>query len=150
MFITLTFLLFNLCNKNLKLNESFRKEHKCLWIFSLIICLITDYRCFELFTRTKIEIVEENDENNKRDKRINIDNNKDNYDLNNLKNNKNKINKNKINNLDITSNENDITNANLKTGIVKKRELTEKDSTKRNYLEDNDDNNILSNLNKKK
>ena len=70
LYLTLTFLIFNLCNKNS--NDELKSNNKFLWFFSLLACIISDYRCLELFTRTKIDFIEINDENNKKNKKAEI------------------------------------------------------------------------------
>ena len=51
-YITTTFAIFN--NFGNKLNNNLKNNNKLTWILSLIACIFVDYRCFELFTRTKI------------------------------------------------------------------------------------------------
>ena len=142
MFITLTFLLFNLCNDNS--NNALKNNHKCIWFLSLIACIISDYRCFELFTRTKIEIINPNDKDKNEEKNkkgIKDNNNRDKKEKKNKYNFKiDKV----INNLNITSNENDETNANLRTGIHNYSIIKEKSSSYRDYLNET---NVLDNLN---
>ena len=130
MYITVSFLIFNLCNKNS--NNELKSDNKCLWFLSLIACAVSDYKCLEIFTRTKIEIInsDEKEKNkiaeikkNEKDndkKEQKKDKNIDNKD-------KNKINFKEYNN--ITSNEYDKTEANLKTEIDENNNITNEKNT---------------------
>ena len=130
MFITMTFLLFNLCNKN-SLND-LKTNYKCLWLLSLIGCLVSDYRCLELFTRTKIEIIDSNYRNKKGEIIKNNKNRKYNY--------KNNID----NNLDYTTNDNDDTDAHFKTIFKNRKIIEDKNTSTQNSF---DNSNGLFNLN---
>ena len=130
MFITMTFLLFNLCNKN-SLND-LKTNYKCLWFLSLIGCLVSDYRCLELFTRTKIEIIDSNYRNKKGEIIKNNKNRKYNY--------KNNID----NNLDYTTNDNDDTDAHFKTIFKNRKIIEDKNTSTQNSF---DNSNGLFNLN---
>ena len=118
MYITLTFIIFNLCNTN-SFNE-LRSNYKCLWLFSLVSCLISDYRFIELFTRSKIEVICQDKENKKR-KNEKVMNFKD---INNID-----------NNLDIYD-ENDATDANLKFSTSHNKIMKQKNSNAINSLSD--------------
>ena len=146
LYLTLTFLIFNLCNKNS--NNELKSNNKFLWFFSLLACIISDYRCLELFTRTKIVYIDSNDENNHKNERTEIgkskkekeDNKRNNKEVYNFKNIKN------INDFDITSNENEATDAKLKIGNHNNQITDEKQIINKSSFEDS---NALFNVNQK-
>ena len=143
LYLTLTFLIFNLCNKNS--NNELKSNNKFLWFFSLLACIISDYRCLELFTRTKIDFIEINDENNKKNKKAEIKKEKEknkikNKEVYNFKNYKNS------NELNITSNENEVTDAKFKTGIHNTQIIDVKNMINKSSF---DDSNALFNVNQK-
>ena len=138
-YLTLTFLIFNLCNKNS--NNELKSNNKCLWFLSLLACIISDYRCLELFTRTKIEILNSNNEKESKNKKGKIKINKTkNKDVYNFKNHK------YLNDLDINSNENDATDAKFKIGNNNKQIIEEKNVINKSSFEDS---NAMFNLQEK-
>ena len=143
LYLTLTFLIFNLCNKNS--NNELKSNNKFLWFFSLLACIISDYRCLELFTRTKIDFIEINDENNKKNKKAEIKKEKEKNKIKNKEvyNFKNYKNSNELNN---TSNENEVTDSKFKTGIHNTQIIDVKNMINKSSF---DDSNALFNVNQK-
>ena len=147
-YATLTFLIFNLCNKNS--NDELKSNNKFLWFLSLLACIISDYKCIELFTRTKIELLDSNNENKNKNKKGEIKDNKKekekeknktkNKDVYNFKNYKH------VNDMDITTNENDATDAKFKIGFHNTQITGEKNAINKSSFEDS---NALFNENEK-
>ena len=147
-YTTLTFLIFNLCNKNS--NDELKSNNKILWFLSLLACIISDYKCIELFTRTKIEILNSNNEDKNKNKKGEIKENKKekekeenktkNKEVYNFKNYKH------VNDMNITTNENDVTDAKFKIGFHNTQITDEKNVTNKSSFEDS---NALFNENEK-
>ena len=65
MYITTSFIIFNFCTT--KSNINLKNNNKLAWIISLFSCIFFDYKCLEIFTRTKVKMIYStiNDSNNK-------------------------------------------------------------------------------------
>ena len=155
MYLTTTFVLFNICSKKSKIN--LKTKNKIAWLLSLLGTIITDYKCLELFTRTKIKYIKDSKSNppikkSKKQKKeessnqiqsiVNYDNSLSNMDTNN-----------NINNLNLTSNENEL---NYATKKIQQKKITKKKianqnslDNKNNSIENNNLNNYYIDLNKK-